>query len=247
MTQVHEFDLHCKKAELIRIQARIAYRESELESELVAIIDFQSRYTSCVGSLQQTLDHIHTEIATLLAVGTTEPPISPPAATFQSSLPNYLSTCKGLIKFASSSLPKKQADSSMVLVSLFRQAAIKLHPDFSTDDRERERRCRAMAQLNNAYEMGDLEAIQRILSDWETDVASELNGVDRHLDLAKKRLLRLDREMAEIKSNRWYSLYCKETQYKKKGKDLLAILSNDLKSEIVKAKRILESLKKRKS
>ncbi|MFN5275526.1 MAG: hypothetical protein ACK6AO_11350 [Planctomycetota bacterium] len=252
MTYLYELELLSKKAELTLVETRIADRQSELATELDAILEFQSRYVSNVSVLYRTLDQIQAEIAVLLVAGIPEPPAYPPAITSDENEPVHLSKCTGLIKF-SSSTSKNQAGSASELLKLFRRAAIKLHPDLATDDRDRQQRCRAMAQVNGAYQRGDLESIQLILLQLDKNegtsaldpILKELNCVIRHLELAKKRLHKLDQELGRIKADEWYVLYQKEKQWKSKGKDLINALSLDAKKEIAKAEKVLNSLRKK--
>jgi len=51
--------------------------------------------------------------------------------------------------------------------ALFREAAKRLHPDLHEDPVVRERATVAMAAANDAYGTGDLDALRRILRDWE--------------------------------------------------------------------------------
>jgi len=74
MTYLYELELLSKKAELTLVETRIADRQSELATELDAILEFQSRYVSNVSVLYRTLDQIQAEIAVLLAAGIPEPP-----------------------------------------------------------------------------------------------------------------------------------------------------------------------------
>ncbi|HEX3213369.1 MAG TPA: J domain-containing protein, partial [Actinomycetota bacterium] len=49
---------------------------------------------------------------------------------------------------------------------LFRQLARLIHPDLAGDPEERERRTNLMVAANDAYEQGDLAALERMLEDW---------------------------------------------------------------------------------
>ena len=45
---------------------------------------------------------------------------------------------------------------------LFRQLARLIHPDLAGDPKERERRTNLMVAANDAYEQGDLAALERL-------------------------------------------------------------------------------------
>ena len=110
-----------------------------------------------------------------------------------------------------------------------------------------------MAQVNGAYQRGDLESIQLIMLQLDKNegtsaldpILKELNCVIRHLELAKKQLHKLDQKLGRIKAGEWYVLYQKEKQWKSKGKDLINALSLDAKKEIAKAEKVLNSLRKK--
>ncbi len=51
--------------------------------------------------------------------------------------------------------------------ALFREAAKRLHPDLHEDPRTRQRATLAMAAANEAYGLGDLDELRRILREWE--------------------------------------------------------------------------------
>ncbi|MGQ9555648.1 MAG: exonuclease domain-containing protein [Anaerolineae bacterium] len=53
------------------------------------------------------------------------------------------------------------------LKALYREVAKLVHPDLATDQVERERRTRVMAEANAAYERGDVETLRRILREWK--------------------------------------------------------------------------------
>lgn len=247
---VLEFELTARKLELIYTQASITDLENELAKACDALADFQSRYTNSVGVLYQKLDEIHAEINCIADVETPPSAVAMTAQGFADPCPIALSTSSGLIKLSSEI--RHQAESSTLLVALFRKAAIKLHPDLASDEQERERRCRAMAQINSAYELGDCESIDWILAQWEStsghvvvdDISKEINCVIRNLAMAKKRLAQLELQLDDLKSSDWYSLFQKERYFKSRGKDLIKLLSRDAQREIEQAEKVLNSIKK---
>jgi uncharacterized protein YhaN len=61
------------------------------------------------------------------------------------------------------------------LRSLYREVAKRVHPDFCRDAADLERRTRFMAEANRAYEAGDVDALQRILNEYQ-DSADAVDG-----------------------------------------------------------------------
>lgn len=243
-----ELELSAYQVELALAINLILEREVELARELNSLIDFRNRYTSSLGVLYRDLDRINAEIFLKLAVCTPSPPYPPKCSACEDNGPQVMCANTGLIPIWGT--VRKRAGKSVSLVSLFRKAAIKLHPDLSTDEQERYRRCLAMSQINSAYERGDRESIELILAEWEGNaetnvldqIYKELTCVLRQLALARKRLAQLDGELADVKSSQWHILCQKEKELKAKGKDLIQMLSLDAKREIAQAQKVLKSL-----
>ena len=62
----------------------------------------------------------------------------------------------------------KDFEPSEEIKKLYRQIAMKIHPDKATEDSEKERRTKLMAELNNAYAEGNMEKLKQILREWES-------------------------------------------------------------------------------
>gem|GEM_PF-2091162 len=62
---------------------------------------------------------------------------------------------------------RAQLDEGDVLKTLFRELARRVHPDLATNDGDRERRTRAMAEVNRAYKDSDEAQLRAILGEWE--------------------------------------------------------------------------------
>lgn len=244
-----ESELSIRRAELSIVRSQIADRELKLITILESLIDFRSRYSSVLRDLYLRLDHINHEISKLT---TSSDPLIQCVTQELSDAPEpvNIATTTNLVILVEPSTSRRRAKSD--LVSLFRHAARKLHPDFASNEYERQQRCRAMAQVNDAYERGDIETIQMVLSQWTSDSKTidsgarsrELDCIFRQLAISNKRLQQIERELAWIKNDQWYVLSQKERKLKARGKDLLVMLSRETEREILKAERILKSLRK---
>jgi len=90
---------------------------------------------------------------------------------------------------------------------LYRQIAVKIHPDKATNASEREYRTKLMAEVNNAYAAGDIERLRQILQEWESSPASVIGegiAVDlvrmiRSISQIKGRLKTIEKEIETIK------------------------------------------------
>ena len=62
---------------------------------------------------------------------------------------------------------EKEFKSSESLKKLYREVAKAIHPDLTTDEKERVRREKLMAEANLAYGEGNEAKLQSILSEWK--------------------------------------------------------------------------------
>ena len=95
--------------------------------------------------------------------------------------------------FESASKPNEDRDSK--LKRLYRSLARRFHPDLAPDEKDRERRNRIMAQINNAYQEGDLDLLESL--DEATPQDKQL-VVDEFVPMAVVMLQRLQREYDEL-------------------------------------------------
>jgi hypothetical protein len=95
--------------------------------------------------------------------------------------------------FESASRPNEDRDSK--LKRLYRSLARRFHPDLAPDAKDRERRNRIMAQINAAYQEGDLDLLESL--DEATPQDKQL-VVDEFVPMAVVMLQRLQREYDEL-------------------------------------------------
>jgi hypothetical protein len=109
-----------------------------------------------------------------------------------------------------------------------------------------------MAAVNEAYEKGDFEAIQRVLADWEASpdigtgdgVVAELIRVIRRLSQVRTRLLEIEKTVETLRLTDIFVLFKQHEESKSRGEDLLAALVSQASRELSYAKRTLKKLKK---
>lgn len=243
-------ELANRKTQLSETRSQLTNCQLDLASTLELLIDFQSRYSSALSTLYQKLDQLHLEISNLTAEKTKmEIPVAS-ECQLDNAYPSSAVTTTTLIRVSSTTSSKDYDESA--LIRLFRLAARTLHPDFAMSEHERQLRCRAMAEVNSAYDMGDIETIRQILELWTSDSKGtvsgakpdELNYVIKQLAFAKRALIRVQEELSQLKSSQWHLLFLEEKKLKAKGKDLIAMLANEAKRDLSKAKRVLQSMTK---
>ena len=144
---------------------------------------------------------------------------------------------------------------SDALKKLYRDVAKSLHPDLATDEEDRARRQRFMAEANQAYEGGDEIRLREILREWESspdaikgdDVAAELVRVIRKIAQVQERLRAIEGNIDDIQSSDLYRLKGEVESAEAEERDLLAEMAARLDRQIADARKRLAGLTKKQS
>ena len=139
---------------------------------------------------------------------------------------------------------------SAELKKLYRDVAKRVHPDLATDGADRAERERLMAEANRAYRQGDVDALRRILEEYEsspesvqgTGVAADLVRVIRQIKQLQKRLVQIELEITSLGTSDIAKLKVKAEDVSNQGRNLLAEMAQDLKRRIDHERRRFESL-----
>ena len=131
---------------------------------------------------------------------------------------------------------------------LFRQLARLIHPDLAGDAREREQRTNLMVAANDAYEQGDVAALERMLEDWHASpeavtgngAMAELERTLRRIAQVEVGMKRIDEEMAELEASAMGWLRRRVEKAAGEGWDLLAHMVRELDRQIGEAQLELE-------
>jgi hypothetical protein len=126
---------------------------------------------------------------------------------------------------------------------LFRQLARLIHPDLAGDAKERERRTNLMVAANDAYEQGDVAALERMLEDWHASpeavtgngAMAELERTLRRIAQVEASMRRIDEEMAELEASAMGWLRRRVEKAASEGWDLLAHMVRELDRQIGEA------------
>jgi uncharacterized protein (DUF342 family) len=109
-----------------------------------------------------------------------------------------------------------------------------------------------MAEANRAYEAGDVEALRRILDEYQ-DGADAVNGegigaelirVIRQISQAKERVAAIERELAALRQSEIALLKKQAEEREYEGRDLLAELAAAVREQIERTKKEHEALAK---
>ena len=139
--------------------------------------------------------------------------------------------------------PERRAVVSDDAKRLFRQLARRIHPDLAADQQERERRTNLMVAANDAYEQGDVAALERLLEDWHaspeavtgTGAAAELERTLRRITQVEAGMRRIDDELAELEASAMGWLRRRVDKAAREGWDLLAHMVRELDRQIGEA------------
>lgn len=191
-----ELELQRKQAELASLEAELIQRELDLATLRADLADFESRYLRTVGVLYAELDEIEAQIAEAEARRMPSDSKAQEHATHaRAQAQESAQTTKAVAE--------PRAKPTENLKKLFREVAKCIHPDLATNDDERVRREKLMAEVNLAYENGDEAKLRSILEDWESSpdtvegegVGAELIRVIRKIAQIQKRLTNIDAEI----------------------------------------------------
>lgn len=243
-----EVEIVAKTERLTALENLLMQLEMEFNSLQAGIFSFQRRYTNLVIKRMYELDKVEVEIIEHLI--STDP-----------SNPEYrqkLNKLKEQVTEAETTFTKDKKTNSKgdfkpsdSLKNLYRDVAKKVHPDLSVDDKEREKRTKLMAEVNEAYQNGDEKRLEQILSEWQyapenvsgEDIGAQLVKVIRKIAQVQKRIAAIETEMKVLKGAEIYALMEKVKESEKEGMDLLIQMSGYLDVQIDERKKYLDFLK----
>ena len=243
-----EQELKRKRAELTALEAELAQRELELTTLQAELRAFEIRYLRVVGSCYAELDKIEAEIAETLAR------LHPEDHTAQEHAAQTRKQARESAEdagIAEASTARDSFQPSESLKKLYRGVARRLHPDLATNEADRTRRHRFMAEANNAYGEGDEARLQAILHEWESSpewvegegVGAELVRIIRKIAQVGERLHTIQAEMARLQASELFQLKKKVEEAEAKGQDLLAAMAEHVQADIAQARTRLSEVR----
>ncbi|MDC8786292.1 J domain-containing protein [Roseateles koreensis] len=215
---------------------------------------FVERYIELLGCHYQELDALESQLHTatrylaeaLSRHGIEAPMPLAPQATALPVLPQ-LPPC--------APLPPEPVDAALgevqlsppSLKTLYRRAAMRLHPDFAADDTERQGREQAMMAVNAAYAQGErapLEALllaageppQRVMGG-NADALQAWLSRSEHLVQGRLRVVQAYR--VALQAHPMHQLWVAITRAEQKGLDPLCVMASRLRSQIQERRREL--------
>jgi hypothetical protein len=242
-----EAELQRKKAQLSALEAKLVQAEVDLATLRSELQTFESRYLRTLGPRFAELDELEARIAEANArVDPDDAEARAHAAEARAQAresadaTNVARREHGFGKFTPSA----------TLLELFREAARRFHPDLVTDEGERVRRTRLMADANAAYAAGDEAHLQRLLREWESDpgsvvgddVAADLIRVIRKIAQAEDRLRSIDAEIDRLQASDLYGLKVRVNRAEAEGLNRLDEMVVCLDEQVADARRRLREV-----
>jgi DNA repair exonuclease SbcCD ATPase subunit len=241
-----EQELDRKRAELAARESLLADRELELATLNAELSSFNRRYINRVGARYAELDEIEARIAETKAKNSPHDAYASKVATAARERASETAQAgEALAKSA----PRENFKPTDRLKNVYREVAKAVHPDLATDDEERARRHKFMADANAAYEDGDEARLEAILHSWQASpeavkgygVGAELVRTIRKLAQIGERLNFIDAAIAAAKDTPIAKLRVRVETAEAKGKDFIAEIAHDLDSRIAAAKQRLRT------
>lgn len=248
-----ERELSQKLEELSNLQTLLAQRELDLTTLQAESHAFERRYFRVVGVRYAELDEVEAQIADLLSRSSPQnSKMRTQAADARDRADESAHESKMIQETSGHTEKFKPSDD---LKKLYRDVAKSIHPDLATDDDDRTRRQRFMAEANQAYEEGNEVRLREILREWESSpdaikgdgVAAELIRVIRKIAQVQERLRTIEATIDELQSSDLYQLKGEVEDAEAEDRDLLAEMASRLDRQIADAGKRLAGLVKEQS
>jgi hypothetical protein len=236
-----EVELEKKKAELSALESELAQRELELATFQAELHAFERCYLRIVGVCYAELDEIEAQIAERLARQRPKNDKNRREAAEARAKAEESARATGAAKDEKQPSDFKPSET---LQKLYREIAKRIHPDLTTDEKERARRNEIMTEANRAYEEGDEPKLRAILEEWESSpdtvkgegVGAELVRIIRKVHQVQKRLAEIGSHITQLKGSELCQLKAKVQGAAREGRDLLKEMADRLEREIADAR-----------
>jgi hypothetical protein len=233
------------ETEQAELEEQVASAELALETSKTETTQFQHRYHETVGRLYAQLDELEAQLAKAQAERFPNDATAQAYAHAAERQAKSSAEEVGLIEAQPAPPPVITAELKLA----YRQAAKLMHPDRATTDEERERRNKLMAQVNIAYERGDLKAIEKLINEFGQDpeailgedVASRLVKSIRRIAQLRRRIGEVQQAIETMQQTELFQLKQTTEHAEAKGGDPLGDLAKQLIKQISERKTQLKS------
>jgi hypothetical protein len=240
-----ETELNKKLALLDRLKDRLADREEEMTDLRTVLEQFEARYTMEVGRLYADLDEIEALIAEEeYKLVPDDEEIKKKAEELRRRAEESAARAEEAAGQSFKLNPTPEARKA------YHTLARTIHPDLALDADEKERRHGLMAELNDAYSVGDQGKLNKLVEDLRNSpdvitgdtVADKLVRAIRQLFQVRKRLISLKTERAAAEASELFTLNVKMEEELAAGRDMLKHMAARTVTQIKKSERRLAHL-----
>ena len=234
-----EQELHEKLKVLSKYESQLAQQELDLATLSAELQALNSRYTRIIGRKFADLDRLKAEIAEFYFVQ------NPEDAHTQSEAQAARERAEETEREAGKETGPRKVETfkpTKELKNLYRKIAKLVHPDLAVDEKDRERRTKIMAMVNKAYEEGDVERLESILTEWATspesiegeDIGSRLVRTIRMIARVKRRIGQIEKDIQQLMQTDLYELKLKVEELESVGRDWISEMEAKIEEEIQK-------------
>ena len=235
-----EQELARLESEQSQLEESVASAELQLETTKVDLARFQHHYYQTVGRLYAELDDVEARIAGKLADSSPEDERAQEHAEAAREQARKSAEEAGLAE----KMPPPPPEITPELKQIYRKAAMLMHPDRATTDRERLRRHDLMAKVNLAYKAGDQTAIEKLVTEFGLDpeaitgedVGARMIKAIRRIAQLRRRLAEIQPELEALQQTEVFELMRTVTEAEAMGGDPLGDLARDLMRQISERK-----------
>lgn len=227
-----EAELAGLRAELARLRLALSHRERALDDLRCHLLSFEGRYIRQVGKLYQQLDEWEKRIAAL-------------HPEREAALLDEIDDAT----HDSPAHPEPEAPAAprdprpgLTLRMVFRELALRIHPDHATDPADELRRTRLMAQANDAFRRKDLRILRRMLHGFDVDItarhtsaeqlAEDLADTRAALAATRQHLAAAEADHAALATSQLANLERDALAAALRGRDLLAEMAARVQGRI---------------
>ncbi len=247
MNLPEELELTRLEGDQAELAEQVASAELELETAKTETAQFQRRYYENVGRLYAQLDELDAQIANLQAGCSPDDAAAQAHALAMQEQARKSAEETGLIE----AQPAPPLVITPECKQAYKKAAMLMHPDRGTTEQEIQRRTLLMAQVNLAYERGDLKAIEKLMLEFGqdpesiagNDVASKIVKAIRRIAQLRRRLVEIQQELEIQKQTEIYQLKTTVEEGEALGDDPLGNLVRQIAAQIAKATQMLDAMR----
>lgn len=243
-TAITRHDLERRRTQLIDLQRYLAQQEQEFHSLRSEVQGFVDRYTETLGPHYMELDALESQLhsaTSYLAEALRRNGIAArsPKAPQATELPRLPQLPAG------APLPPEPPGGLVELAppplkTLYRRAAMRLHPDLAANDRERAGREQRMMMVNEAYAAGDRPRLEALLLAAGEDPVKVTGGnadavrnwLSRSEQAVQGRMRVVQAHLVSLTAHPMHQLCKAIARAEAKGLDPLTVMANRLRAQI---------------